>query len=93
MGGTFVSFRLECKKIGSRFKSLEIWELCIEQMGKVQWDPSKYRSSTLMLFNYLALLQNDSIVTSGCMQFTFGDKGEVYLQDKSALPVTELSHR
>ena len=23
-----------------------------------------------------------------CMQFTFGDKGEVYLQNESALPVT-----
>ena len=42
-----------------------------------------------MLFYYLAPLQNDSIVTSRCMQFTFGDKGEVYLLDKSALPVPE----
>ena len=51
MGGTFVSFRLEWKKIGARFKNLEIWELCIEQWVKKEpWDPSKYRSSTLMLF-------------------------------------------
>ena len=42
-----------------------------------------------MLFYYLALLQNDSIVTSRCMQFTFRDKIEVYLLDRSALPVTE----
>ena len=43
-----------------------------------------------MLFYYLAPLQNDSIVTSRCMQFTFGDKREVYLLDESVLlPVTE----
>ena len=42
-----------------------------------------------MLFYYLAPLQNDSIVTSRCMQFTFGDKREVYLFDESAIPVTE----
>ena len=42
-----------------------------------------------MLFYYLAPLQNDSIVTSQCMQFTFGDKREVYLLDESALPVTK----
>ena len=42
-----------------------------------------------MLFYYLAPLQNDSIVKSQCMQFTFGDKREVYLSDESALPVTE----
>ena len=45
--------------------------------------------SILMLFYYLAPLQDDSIVTSWCMQFTFGDEREVYLLDKSALPVTE----
>ena len=42
-----------------------------------------------MLFYYLAPLQNDSIVTSPCMQFTFGDEIEVHLLDDSALPVTE----
>ena len=39
----------------------------------------KSQSSLCMLFYYLAPLQNDSIVTSRCMQFTFGDKREVYL--------------
>ena len=42
-----------------------------------------------MLFYYIAPQQRDSIVTSRCMQFTFGDKGNVYLLDKSVLPVTE----
>ena len=42
-----------------------------------------------MLFYFSAPLQNDSIVMSGCMQFTFGDKGKVYLFDESALPVTK----
>ena len=42
-----------------------------------------------MLFYYFAPLQNDSIVTSQWMQFTFGDKREVYLLDESARPVTE----
>ena len=37
-------------------------------------------SSILMLFYYIAPLQNDFIVTSQCMQFTFGDKREVILQ-------------
>ena len=46
-----------------------------------------------MLFYYLAPLQNDCVVTSQCMQFTFGDKGEVYLLDTSALPVTEKERR
>ena len=40
-------------------------------------------------FYYLAPLQNDSIMTSQCMQFSFGDKREVYLLGESALPVTE----
>ena len=42
-----------------------------------------------MLFYYLDPLQNDSLVTSRCMQLTFGDKREVYLLDKSALPVSK----
>ena len=46
-------------------------------------------SSILMLFYYLAPLQNDSIVTSQCTQFTFGDKGEVYRFDESALTEKE----
>ena len=36
-------------------------------------------SSMLMLFQYLAPLQNDRLVMSQCMQFTFEDKREVYL--------------
>ena len=47
------------------------------------------KSSILMLFYYLASLQNNSIVTSQCMQFIFGDKREVYLLEESALPVTK----
>ena len=44
----------------------------------------------LLLFYYLAPLKNDCLVTPRCLQFTFGDKREVYLQDKSApLPVTK----
>ena len=46
-------------------------------------------SSILVLFYYLAPPQNDSIVTSQCVQFTFGDKGELYMLDKSALSATE----
>ena len=42
-----------------------------------------------MLFYYLAPLQNDTIVMSQCMQFTFGDQRKVYLLDECALPVTE----
>ena len=34
-------------------------------------------------------MQNDSIVMSWCMQFTFGDKREDYLLGESALPVTK----
>ena len=45
-------------------------------------------SSILVLFYYLAPLQNDAIVTSRCVQFTFRDKGEVYLLDEIALPLT-----
>ena len=40
-----------------------------------------------MLFYYYAPLQNDALVASRCMQFTFGDKREVYLLDESVLPV------
>ena len=42
-----------------------------------------------MLVYYLAPMQNDVIVTSPHMQFTFGDKREVYQLDENALPVTE----
>ena len=42
-------------------------------------------SSILMLFYYLAPLQYDTIMMSRCLQFTFGDKREVYLLDESAL--------
>ena len=41
-----------------------------------------------MLFYYLAPLQNNTIMTSLCMQFIFGDKGVVYLLYESVLPVT-----
>ena len=50
-------------------------------------------SSILMLFYYLAPLQNDTILTSQCMQFTFGDKEEVYLVYESVLPVTKKERR
>ena len=40
-----------------------------------------------MLFYYLAPLQDDAIILSRCVQFTFEDKREVYLLDESALPV------
>ena len=43
-----------------------------------------------MLFYDLAPLQNDSIVTSRCVQFTFGDKRNIYLLDES---VTEKESR
>ena len=46
-------------------------------------------SSLLLLFYYLAPLQNDALVMSICVQFTFGDKKEVYLLDESAQPVAE----
>ena len=45
-------------------------------------------SSMLLLFYYLAPLQNDAVVMSGCMQFTFGDKGEFICWTESALSVT-----
>ena len=38
-----------------------------------------------MLFYNLAPLQNDCLVMPQCMQFTFGDKGEVYLLDSIIL--------
>ena len=50
-------------------------------------------SSVLLLFYYLAPQQSDSIVTSVFMQFTFGDKGDVYPLDESVLPVTEKEKR
>ena len=50
-------------------------------------------SSILMLFYYLAPLQNDSIMTSRCVQFTFHDKEEVYQLDESSLPVNEKESR
>ena len=46
-----------------------------------------------MLFYYLAPLQNDIIVTSEYMQFTFGDKREAHLLDESVLPVTGKERR
>ena len=50
-------------------------------------------SIMLLLFYFLAPLQNDCLVTSQCIQFTFGDKREVYLQDESApLPVTKKEY-
>ena len=44
----------------------------------------KYDSAFLLL----SPLQNGALLMSECMQFTFGDKEEVYLLDESALPVT-----
>ena len=35
-------------------------------------------SSMTLLFYYLAPLQNDTVVTSQCMQFTFRDKGAAW---------------
>ena len=46
-----------------------------------------------LCFFYLTPQQNYSIVTSQCMQFTFEDKGEVYLLDESVLPVAEKERR
>ena len=46
-------------------------------------------SSILMIFYYLAPLQNASIVMSRCMQFNFEDKREVYLLSESVLPVSK----
>ena len=47
-------------------------------------------SSIIMLFIYLAPLQNYSIVTSRCTQFTFSDKREVNLLGESAaVPVNK----
>ena len=43
-----------------------------------------------LCFLLLSPLQYDTTVMSRCMQFTFGDKKEVYLLDESALPVTEM---
>ena len=50
-------------------------------------------SSIILPFYYLAPLQNDALVTSRCVQFTFGDNREVNLLDESALPVTEKESR
>ena len=43
------------------------------------------QSSILMLIYYFTPLQNDSIVTSQCMQSTFGDKREFYLLDERSI--------
>ena len=40
-------------------------------------------------FLLLSPVLYDYLVTSQCMQFTFGDNREVYLLDMSALPVAE----
>ena len=45
------------------------------------WIVHSPSNSMLLLLYYLAHLQNDCLATSQCMQFTFGDKREVYLQD------------
>ena len=46
-----------------------------------------------MLFYYSAPLHKDCIVTSRCMQFTFGDKKEGHLLNESVLPITEKERR
>ena len=43
----------------------------------------------MMLFYYLAPLQNDRILTSQCMHFIFCQGREVKLTEESVLPVTE----
>ena len=43
----------------------------------------------ILLFYFLAPLQNDAVIMSQCTQFTFGDKKEVNLLDESALSVME----
>ena len=40
-------------------------------------------------FSLLSPPANGAILTSRCVQFTFGDKGKVYLLNESALPATE----
>ena len=69
--------------------SSEYWTLLATSCYTI----GKGYSSILILFYYLAPLQNDSIMTSLCMQFTFEDKREVYLLDESVLPVTEKERR
>ena len=68
----------------NRGKVLLLQPLQSNQVGFAQAN-----SSILMLFYYLATRQNDSVMTSRCMQITFGDKREIYLLGESALPVTE----
>ena len=48
------------------------------------WPNPKWSGVVWLCFYYKALLQNDTVVMSRCVQFTFGDKGDVYLLDKSA---------
>ena len=52
-------------------------------MRRAKGRVGKHVSSILVIFYYLAPVQNDCVVTSLCMQFTFGEKGEVYLLDES----------
>ena len=47
-----------------------------------------FNSSMTLLFYYLATLQNVTVVTSRCVQFTFGDKGVVTCQIREC-PVTD----
>ena len=49
----------------------------LKQLNLVIYMLPLNHSNILMLLYYLAPLQNDSIVTSRYMQFTFGDKGEL----------------
>ena len=44
-------------------------------------------------FYLLSPLLKYCLVMSQCVQFTFGDKGKVYLMDESALPVTEKERK
>ena len=50
---------------------------------------TKRVSSMLLLFYYLAPLQNDALVMSHCTAVCFGGKREARLQDESALHVNE----
>ena len=51
------------------------WQLCQRRRSGTFMLTLEPGSSMTLLFYYLALLQNDTDVTSQCMQFIFGDKG------------------
>ena len=73
------ALNLSKKKTHQMLKGLQFWVYPKNH----QW----YDSASL------SPCAKDCLVTSRCVQFTFGDKGELYLWDKSALPVTKKSVR